>query len=308
MRLNIILLLGLIGVVVIFLIERFKNTKDKEEIITLIENILNGNVNNFPCYDDSEKSKIAFLIKKIEINNNLIEENAFKEKEGIKYMISNLSHQLKTPLANVKLYEKLLEDETLTHDKRKEFQKKLSKQIEKTEWILGSIIKCARLEEGAIDFDASMSPIRKTIVQAIDAVALKASDKNIEIVANHEIEDIVLYHNKKWTTEVFVNILENAIKYSPENSTIEIDMERLDSYTKISFMDQGLGIKEEEYAKIFQRFYRSKDVENEEGSGIGLYLCRLILEKEKGNIAVRSKYGKGSIFQVYLLNNEPFFD
>lgn len=303
-----ILVIGLICNFVIFFMGRLKNKKDQEEIITLMENILEGNGNEFRCYDDSEKSRIAFLIKKIEINKNLVEENAFKEKEGIKYMISNLSHQLKTPLASVKLYEKLLEDETLPYERRIEFQKKLSKQIEKTEWILGSIIKCARLEEGAIDFEASMSPIRKTIVQAIDAVTPKAGEKNIEIVANHEIEDIMLYHNKKWTIEVFVNLFENAIKYSPENSTIEIEMERLDSYTKISFIDHGIGIKEEEYAKVFQRFYRSKDVENEEGSGIGLYLCRLILEKEKGNIVVKSKYGKGSIFQVYLLNSDPFYE
>lgn len=114
-----------------------------------------------------------------------------------------------------------------------------------------------------------------------------------------------MYHHIKWTREVFVNILENSIKYSPEHSLIEIGIEKLDTYTKIFFKDEGIGIREEEYVKIFQRFYRSKDVENEEGSGIGLYLCRLILEMEKGNIVVKSQYGKGSVFEVYLLNYKP---
>lgn len=303
MSIYIILILGLVVIFVILIMERLKNKKNREEIITLIENILDGKENDYPCYMESENSRIAYLLKKIETNKHLIEENAFREKEGIKYMISNLSHQLKTPLASVKLYEKLLEDETLPCEKRIEFQKKLCKHIEKTEWIIGSIIKCARLEEGVIDFKVSMSPIRKTIVQAIDAVTLKGEEKKIDIIANKEIEDVLLFHNMEWTVEVFVNLFENAIKYSPENSTIEIEMERLETYTKISVIDQGIGIREEECDKIFQRFYRSRDVENETGSGIGLYLCRLILEKEKGNIVVKSEYGKGSRFQVYLLNS-----
>ena len=151
---------------------------------------------------------------------------------------------------------------------------------------------------------ADMYPIRNTIMQAMDSVALKAANKDIEIIATEEISDVKVYHNFKWTREVFENILENAIKYSPCKSIIKISIEQLETYTKISIEDSGIGIRDEEYVKIFQRFYRSKDVENAEGSGIGLYLCRLILENEKGSITVKSQYGKGSVFSVFLLNEK----
>lgn len=306
MRIIVVLLLICIFFLCVFIVvEKIKNQNEKEKIIRFLENILEGRENEYCCYKNSEESRIIFLLKNLEYNKRLNEEKTLQEKEGIKCVISNLSHQLKTPLSNIKLYGEFLENQSLSRDKKDLFQKKMRRQIEKLEWILGSLIKCARLEEGAIVFEVSMNPIKKTIIQAIDTIALKAGEKNIEIITKQQFEDISLYHHIKWTREVFVNILENSIKYSPEHSLIEIGIEKLDTYTKIFFKDEGIGIREEEYVKIFQRFYRSKDVENEEGSGIGLYLCRLILEMEKGNIVVKSQYGKGSVFEVYLLNYKP---
>ncbi len=285
--------------------DKMNAKKEEKAIIDYLENIRLGKKNYYQCNEDSEVSRIAFLLQNIETTYISITEEAHKEKEGIKYVISNLSHQLKTPLANVKLYETFLEDSNLSEEKRILFQEKMRGQIGKLEWILESIIKCTRLEEGAIDFEAKMLSIKKTISSAMDTVILKAAEKNIDIIAEEAVLDIDLYHNMRWTREVFINILENAIKYSPDNSTIKIEIEQLETYTRISVIDEGIGIQKKEFSKIFQRFYRSKDAENTEGSGIGLYLCRLILEKEKGNITVASNYGYGSTFQVYLLNTKP---
>ncbi len=285
--------------------QNYNVQNEKKEIISKIQNILDGKQNEYQCYEETELSEISYLLKCLEEGVLSKQEKALKEKESLKYMISNLSHQLKTPLSNVKMYQEFLENETLSKDQQKNFQKKLKSQIDKIEWILESIIKCARLEEGIISFTANMYPICETIIQAMDSVALKAANKDIDIISTEEITDIEVYHNSKWTREVFENILENAIKYSPCHSIIKINVEQLETYTKISFEDNGIGIRENEYLKIFQRFYRSKDVENAEGSGIGLYLCRLILENEKGNIVVKSEYGKGSVFSVYLLNKKP---
>ena len=285
--------------------QNYNVQNEKKEIISKIQNILDGKQNEYQCYEETELSEISYLLKCLEEGVLSKQEKALKEKESLKYMISNLSHQLKTPLSNVKMYQEFLENETLSKDQQKNFQKKLKSQIDKIEWILESIIKCARLEEGIISFTTNMYPICETIIQAMDSVALKAANKDIDIISTEEITDIEVYHNSKWTREVFENILENAIKYSPCHSIIKINVEQLETYTKISFEDNGIGIRENEYLKIFQRFYRSKDVENAEGSGIGLYLCRLILENEKGNIVVKSEYGKGSVFSVYLLNKKP---
>ena len=98
------------------------------------------------------------------------------------------------------------------------------------------------------------------------------------------------------------NLLENAVKYSPENSSIRISLIRLDLYTKIRIEDEGIGIPEEEFNRIFRRFYRGKEVERQEGSGLGLYLAQLILQCEKGYITVSSKVGQGSCFSLFLLN------
>lgn len=282
-----------------------KYREEKREIIKRIQNVLDGNQNEDQCYEETELSEISYMLRCLQTSVFIKQENALNEKENIKYMISNLSHQLKTPLSNVKMYQEFLEDEKLSKDKQKIFRMKLKKQIEKIEWILESIIKCTRLEEGIISFIPDMYPIRNTIMQAMDSVALKAANKDIEIIATEEISDVKVYYNFKWTREVFENILENAIKYSPCKSIIKISIEQLETYTKISIEDSGIGIRDEEYVKIFQRFYRSKDVENAEGSGIGLYLCRLILENEKGSITVKSQYGKGSVFSVFLLNSIP---
>ena len=115
-------------------------------------------------------------------------------------------------------------------------------------------------------------------------------------------EDRLLYHNRKWTAEVFVNLLENAVKYTDRGGTISICVKSYDLYTEIQIADNGRGIRQEEMTDIFKRFYRSPEVENMEGSGIGLYLSNLILEKEKGYMTVDSEYGKGSCFSVFLQN------
>ena len=114
--------------------------------------------------------------------------------------------------------------------------------------------------------------------------------------------DCLLEHNPKWTAEVFVNILENAVKYSESGSQIEIQVRPLELFTEIRFRDLWIGIRKEEQNRIFQRFYRSRDVENREGSGIGLYLSRMILDKEKGYMTVASEYGRGSCISVFLQN------
>ncbi len=117
-----------------------------------------------------------------------------------------------------------------------------------------------------------------------------------------EFQDFNLIHNPKWTAEALANILENAIKYSPRHSRIHVSVTRLDLYTKITIADEGIGISEKEYNLIFKRFYRSGMVEQQEGSGLGLYLAQLIVLQEKGYITVASRVGQGSRFSLFLLN------
>lgn len=228
------------------------------------------------------------------------------EKEQVKSLISNMSHQLKTPLANIMMYEEILradsiEGENLTLEERKRFLDKMHVQSEKVDWILNSLFKMVKLEENVIVFEAGPNLIRKTLLDAVNLVYEKAQKKQIEIETEY-FPDCSLYHNPKWTAEVFVNILENAVKYTPECGKIRIGMRRFEMYSQIWIRDTGIGIAQEELTGIFKRFYRSRDVENLEGSGIGLYLSKLILEKEKGYMNVDSVLGEGSCFSVFLQN------
>ena len=129
----------------------------------------------------------------------------------------------------------------------------------------------------------------------------KIEKQNLRI-NSEPYEDVRLFHNRKWTAEVFVNILENAVKYTKPGGTIRIAVHSFELYTEILFADSGCGIRKEEIPCIFGRFYRGKDAKGVEGSGIGLYLSNLILEKEKGYMTVRSVYGEGSCFSVFLKN------
>ena len=180
--------------------------------------------------------------------------------------------------------------------------------------IVGLMVSLNRMEVGqggkvsALDeihekygFEGKAIGIKQTILDAVDTLYEKLEKKEINFTLE-PFEDRLLYHNRKWTAEVFVNLLENAVKYTDRGGTISICVKSYDLYTEIQIADNGRGIRQEEMTDIFKRFYRSPEVENMEGSGIGLYLSNLILEKEKGYMTVDSEYGKGSCFSVFLQN------
>ncbi len=280
-----------------------KQRKIINDIISALQRFLEDGEVDENYYEDNSLSDVYFLLKRISDRNKYLIDNSNCEKESIKQNISNMSHQLKTPLADILLYEELLDDESLQEFEKKQVKERLIKQTKKIQWIMESIIKCTQLEKDAVKFSVSKIPLIDTLISAINSVAGKAESKKIEFVLNEIEEDIFVVHNKKWTAEVFENIFENAIKYSPMGSQITIQIEKMDAFTKILVRDSGIGIRKNEQEKIFKRFYRSKDVENQEGSGLGLYLCRLILENEKGGISVKSKFGQGCEFCVMLRND-----
>ena len=177
----------------------------------------------------------------------------------------------------------------------------MHRQIEKLDWIVESLSKMVKLEQNIDEFEVTGTKIRQTILDAVDTVYEKLEKKEISL-RMEPFEDRLLYHNRRWTAEVFVNLLENAVKYTEKGGSISIGVRTYEIYTKIQFSDNGRGIRQEELTDIFQRFYRSPEVENLEGSGIGLYLSNLILEKEKGYMTVDSEYQKGSSFSVFLQN------
>ncbi len=286
-------------VLLIFLAVKHKRTYRKTSEI--MEKIIGGQKITEVPFNEAEYSLFSHQLKTISEKLEFEVGRADAEKEQIKQLISDLSHQLKTPLANLMMYEEILDSDGLTEEKRARFMRKLKAQSEKINWLLESLFKMTKLEQNVITFDLFEAGIKDTIRSAVSAVFEKAEKKNIRVCVA-EFEDARLLHNPKWTAEVFENVLENAIKYTPECGKVEISLERLETYSMIHFKDNGMGISKEEIPYLFDRFYRSKRAEQTEGTGIGLYLSKMILEKEKGYMTVRSKAGRGSVFTVFLQN------
>lgn len=271
-----------------------------------ISNILNDIIAKKTVIRSSPTSdgRLSKLIHQANKITDMFEQDYSKAKvetEEVKRLISDISHQLKTPLSNIMMYSDLLESEELNTEKRIEFTKRLNDEIDKIDWLLKSLLNMSRLEIGAIDFKVEELPIKETITQSISSVFGKAYEKKIVIELN-DFMDRKLVHNRKWTVEAMTNILENAIKYSNSGTMITVSFEVREIYSRIVIQDQGMGIEQSEYNDIFKRFYRSEKVKKYQGAGIGLYLSRLILTKEGGNITVQSNPGGGSFFSVFLQN------
>lgn len=227
-------------------------------------------------------------------------QESLEEKQMIKELISDISHQTKTPIANQKIYLELLRQEPLS-EKGKEFVVKLESQTEKLDFLFRSMVKMSRLEAGIIRIQREKSDLIQTLSQAVASIVPAAAKGQIALSADCKSQ-LLIPHDRKWTEEAIYNILDNAVKYTGKGGEIHITVSRQEIFTKISIKDNGKGIPLERQAQIFTRFYREPEVHDKDGIGIGLYLARKIVELQKGYIEVRSEPGKGSDFQIYLPN------
>ena len=222
-----------------------------------------------------------------------------KERADLQELISDISHQVKTPIANLQMVNATLLEQPVTEEKRQEFLLASSGQLEKLDFLMQAMIKTSRLETGVISLDRKTQPIYNTLAAALGGILLNAEKKNIHV--NVECPpDILLAHDKKWTSEALFNILDNAVKYTPEGGAIRVSVQSWELYVKIDIADSGKGIAESRQGMIFKRFYREEEVHDVEGIGIGLYLARKIITMQGGYIKVTSAVGSGSTFSVFL--------
>lgn len=231
---------------------------------------------------------------------NAKEADALQEKKQMKSLISDISHQTKIPLANIKLYQEFLQEEELS-PKGREFLIRMEEQTEKLDFLLQSMVKMSRLENGIIHIKKEKGKIQETLTAAVSQIVPVAFKKEMTLHVNCE-PDLLVNHDRKWTEEAIFNVLDNAVKYTDSKGQIEILVIPQEIFTKISIRDNGKGILPERQAEIFTRFYREPEVHDSHGVGIGLYLTRKILELQNGYIEVRSDVGKGSEFCLYLPN------
>lgn len=232
---------------------------------------------------------------------NATKQQNIEQKRQIQEMVSDISHQLKTPIANITMYNDTILNHDLPKEKQLECLKVMENQVSKLDFLVKSLMKMSRLESNMISLTKEEGNLYDCIANAVASATLQAEKKKIYISLDCK-NPYHLSFDQKWTTEALFNVLDNAVKYTLESGKIKIFVERLDIFTKISIQDTGIGISEENLNNIFKRFFRESKVHKEEGVGIGLYLTREIITKQGGYVKVTSKEGLGSTFSLYLPN------
>ena len=247
-------------------------------------------------FDESKLSaletKFAHYLSAAETSSR----NVAQEKDRIKSLIADISHQTKTPIANLLLYSELLMEEDLPASAKANVDA-LYNQSEKLRFLIDSLVKLSRLENGIISLSPQRTALQPLLQGIAEQYAAKAAEKGLSLQLHDT--DISATFDMKWTAEALANIVDNAIKYT-EHGVITISAVSYEMFARIDVSDTGAGISESEQSKIFARFYRSKIVREQEGVGIGLYLARQITSGEGGYIKVASVPGKGSTFSVFL--------
>ena len=252
-------------------------------------------------YEDSVTAKVqGKLLQYYDIMNEGKVQSQ-RDKQTIQELVSDISHQVKTPIANIQMFTGILQQHQLTEEKRGEFLETMASQINKLDFLMQSLIKMSRLETGTFVLHMEEALLDKTIAQAISTVWAKADKKNIQLWVDCA-PSVTVQHDPKWTAEALGNILDNGVKYTPEGGSISVSVRPWQFYTRIDISDTGIGIHEEHYHDVFQRFYRAQETAAEEGVGLGLYLANGIVTRQKGYISVKSNYGEGTTFSVYLLS------
>ena len=233
---------------------------------------------------------------------NILQENRCRvdeERRELQTLVSDISHQVKTPVANLKMVTDTLLAKPVTEQERRDFLQGIRSQTDKLEFLVQSMGKASRLETGAITLEKKDGPLLDTLAQAMSGIVYGAEQKGISVEVQCP-DDLRVSHDSKWTAEALFNLLDNAVKYTPAGGRISVSVERWEMYVKLDVTDTGKGIPESRQAAIFRRFYREEEVHDQPGVGIGLYLAREIVTRQGGYIQVASKPGRGSTFSVFL--------
>ena len=303
------MLWGFFGVLILFalllLLDFLHNRYNDdllEQITLLIEALVEQQERQI--FSEAEDTLTARLQHQLlKLRNILTAQNQMlaQEKEQIKTLISDISHQIKTPIAAANTFAELLSDGELSAEERTEYITTLQMSLGKLTFLTNSLIKMSRLESGIISLKPEKNSLNEIVLQAVKTVYAKAKEKGILITFEcDQAFEAVLDFN--WTAEAISNVIDNAVKYTPQGGFVRLQITEYPSFLRLDISDSGVGIPEEEQAKIFGRFYRGKQSVGTDGVGIGLYLTREIINKQNGYMKVSSDEN-GSTFSMFLPKN-----
>ena len=270
------------------------------DLCKTLDNMMNGDEEPEPA-DNSEtlfariNHRLTRLYQIMRENRHRVEE----ERQELQALVSDISHQVKTPVSNLKMVTDTLLTRPVTETERIDFIQGVRSQTDKLDFLFQALVKTSRLETGVIRLEKKPGRIYDTVAQAMSGIVYAADNKQIGVSVDCP-ENLTVAHDSKWTAEALFNLLDNAVKYTPAGGKITVTVEKWEMYAEIKVADTGKGISESNQAAIFRRFYREEEVHEQPGVGIGLYLARKIVTKQGGYIKVVSELGSGSAFSIML--------
>lgn len=247
---------------------------------------------------DLSKLAISFNSMRDVIRNNLSELR--KEKQFLVDLLSDISHQMKTPLSSMIVYNDILLNKELSKEQRQTFLLNNENQLNRMQWLIQSILKLAKLDAKAIALDKEEQSLSETLQEAIDSLESKALEGGVRVIMKEE-GSITFYHDRLWLQEAFINIIKNGIEHTPTGGEVRIQLCENPIYKRVVIEDTGEGIREADIPHIFKRFYKTKTSRKSDSIGIGLALAKSIVEAHDGMIEVQSKVNSGTRFVITFL-------
>lgn len=248
---------------------------------------------------DNVEGELSILKSEIFKVTNMLSEHAKHLEHNKQYLteaISDISHQLKTPLTSMIVMADLLDQPNIPHDQRQQFVHHIHQQLERLNWLVTSLLKLSKLDSGTVDFKRESIQVKHLLEQSLESLLIPIDVKKLNVEINGA-ENVHIFADFAWTKEAIINILKNCIEYTPEMGEISLIISENVLYTEVLITDQGEGISKEDLPYIFQRFYKGKHA-SDQSVGIGLALAHRIITEQGGDIEVFSEVGQGSQFRL----------
>ena len=283
--------------IIIIIAKEHKNKKNLNDIISYLKELNRGNYNL--NIDLNKEGELSILKNEIYTTTVMLREQAEKElqdKINLKDSLTNISHQLKTPLTSISLLVDNLLDEEIDTNTQKEFLLDIKNQIESINYLIIVLLKLSRFDANVVTFKEEKINVKNLLIDILKHIDIIREVKNIAIhIAGDNSSSFI--GDYKWEYEAISNILKNCLEYTPENKNIYIKYRETNMYTEIIIEDEGPGMSKNEKNKIFERFYKG-NISNSNNFGIGLSLAKEIINKDNGKIKVESELNKGTTFKI----------
>ena len=272
-----------------------------ETAVTEIDDYLTGNTDaRVECDDEGEMYRLFHSVNTLVAVLNAHTESELRAKEFLKDTISDISHQLKTPLAALNIYNGILQSETENLPDLKEFTVLSEQELDRIESLVQNLLKITRLDAGTIILERNFENVSDIMHDIEQHFAYRAKQEEKELILSGD-DDIMLFCDREWMMEAVSNLVKNAFDHTDAGKRIFIEWKRMSDMLQIVVKDNGCGIHSEDIYHIFKRFYRSRFSKDTQGLGLGLPLSKTIVELHGGNIKVDSVLGKGSVFMITIL-------